>query len=113
MEDLRRFAGPIGRFLALRGRLLARFDSDGPIPGMIGRFREGTECRYYKGSKPRLGDLAYTQAAMVPYARWKKQRARAGIFARTLGLLRTAASSGWLRAKSLPAMSFSTDDRQP
>jgi hypothetical protein len=113
MEDLRRFAGPIGRFLALRGRLLARFDSDGPIPGMIGRFREGTECRYYMGSRPRLGDLAYTQAAMSPYVRWKKQRARAAILSRTLGLLRTAAASGWLRAKSLPAMSFSTDNRQP
>jgi hypothetical protein len=112
MNDLRRFAGPIGRFLALRGRLLGRFDSDGPIPGMIGRFREGTECRYYKGSRPRLGDLAYTQAAMSPYVRWKKQR-RAAILSRTLGLLRMAAASGWLRAESRPAISFSTDNRQP
>ena len=64
IEHFVRFVRPIGRFLAWHGKLIVRIDSNGPIPGLIGMFQEGADCRYYKGSKPRLGDLAYTHLAM-------------------------------------------------
>jgi hypothetical protein len=74
IEDFVRFAGPIGRFLALRGRFVVRIDSNGPIRGLLGTFIEGVDRRYYKGPKPpRLGDLAYTHLAMCAYVPWKKK----------------------------------------
>jgi hypothetical protein len=76
-EDLIRFAGPVGRFLAKRGRLLVRVDSNGPIPGLVGGFIGGMDPRYYKGPKPRLGDLAYTHLAMCDYVPRKTARPRA------------------------------------
>ena len=62
-----RFAGPIGRFLALRGRPLVLLDANGPIPRLIGAFRRGwMPPRYFKGpQRPRLGDLAYTEDAVL------------------------------------------------
>ena len=74
IEDFVRFAGPIGRFLALRGRLVVRIDSNGPIRGLVGGFIEGMDSRYYKGPKPRLGDLAYTHLAMCSYVPRRKKR---------------------------------------
>ena len=44
MPDFVRFAGPIGRFLALRGRPFVIVDANGPIAGLVGIFRRGT-CR--------------------------------------------------------------------
>jgi hypothetical protein len=67
VADLVRFAQPIGSYLALRGQLFVRIDSNGPIPGLTGKYFDGIEPRYYKGPKPRLGDLAYTQAVRIPY----------------------------------------------
>jgi hypothetical protein len=64
IEHFVRFVGPIARFLAWRGKLMVRIDANGAIPGLIGKFQEGRDCRYYKGSKPRLGDLAYSHLAM-------------------------------------------------
>ena len=72
--DFVRFAGPIGRFLLRLGRLIARVDSNGPIPGLIGKFVNGVDARYYKGKKPRLGDLAYTHLAMCQYVPRRKLR---------------------------------------
>jgi hypothetical protein len=69
IQDFVRFARPLGLFLALRGKVLVRIDSNGPITGLIGKYFEGMEPRYYKGLKPRLGDLAYTQTVMVPFVR--------------------------------------------
>ena len=68
-QDFVRFARPLGLYLAARGRLAVSIDSNGPIPGLVGKYFEGLGARYYKGSKPRLGDLAYTQAVMSPYHR--------------------------------------------
>jgi hypothetical protein len=63
--DLVRFARPIGRFLAARGRPLILVDSNGPIPGLIGKYFDARMPKYFKGpDRPRLGDLAYTEAAM-------------------------------------------------
>jgi hypothetical protein len=72
VKDFVRFARPIGRFLAHRGRFLVRIDANGPIQGLFGKYFDGMEPRYFKGAKPRLGDLAYTQFAMAPFIRRKQ-----------------------------------------
>jgi len=74
VEHFSRFAGPIGRYLALRGRLVVRVDSNRPIEGLVGKFTENMDARFYKGSKPRLGDLAYTHLAMCAYVPRKKKK---------------------------------------
>jgi len=64
--DFVRFAGPLGRLLARRGIFFAVVDANGPIPGLIGVFRRGRMPKYFKGpQRPRLGDLAYTEYAVI------------------------------------------------
>jgi hypothetical protein len=64
--DFVRFAGPIGRYLALRGRPFVIVDSNAPILGLVGAFRGGSMPKYFKGpQRPRLGDLAYTEYAVL------------------------------------------------
>jgi len=66
IDDFVRYAGPIGRFLALRGNPFVILDAAGPIPGLVGMFRSGSMPKYFKGpQKPRLGDLAYTEYAVM------------------------------------------------
>jgi hypothetical protein len=66
IADFVRFAGPIGRYLALRGMAFVILDSNGPIPGLIGTFRRGSMPKYFKGpQRPRLGDLAFTEYAVL------------------------------------------------
>jgi hypothetical protein len=66
IADFARFAGPLGRHLARRGRLVVIVDSNGPIPGLAGIFRRGSKPKYFKGpQRPRLGDLAYTEYAIL------------------------------------------------
>jgi hypothetical protein len=68
IDDLVRFAGPLGRFLALRGKLVIAMDSNGPIARLPGLYIEGNSPRFFKGpAPPRLGDISYTQAAMFPW----------------------------------------------
>lgn len=65
VEDFVRFAGPIGWYLTMRGRPLVFINSNGPIPGLVGRYLDGRMPKYFKGpDRPRLGDLAYTEIAM-------------------------------------------------
>jgi hypothetical protein len=65
IEDFVRFARQLGTFLALRGRPVVLIDSNGPIRGLAGTYRDGNSPKYFKGPPcPRLGDLAYTEAAM-------------------------------------------------
>ena len=65
ISDYVRFARPLGWHLALRGRPFVIIDSNGPIPGLRGLYFEGATPKYFKGpERPRLGDLAYTEAAM-------------------------------------------------
>jgi hypothetical protein len=71
-EDFTRFAQPLGKYLARRGLLFVRIDANGPIPGLVGRYFDGMEPRYHTGATPRLGDLAFTQTVMVPYARRRR-----------------------------------------
>jgi len=64
--DFVRFAGPLGRYLARRGRPFVIVDSNAPIPGLVGAFRGGSMPKYFKGpQRPRLGDLAYTEYAVL------------------------------------------------
>jgi hypothetical protein len=66
LGDFVRFAGPIGRFLALRGRLFVLVDSNGRVPGLVGKFFRDKMPKYFKGpQRPRLGDLAYTEIAVL------------------------------------------------
>lgn len=71
IDNFVRFAGPIGCFLASRGKLLVSIDLNGPIAGLVGRYFDGIHPRYYKGPKPALGDLAYTQAVIAGFLRQK------------------------------------------
>jgi len=65
VADFLRFAGPIGRFLAVRGRPFIVLDANGPIAGLAGRYFADTMPKYFRGPvAPRLGDLAYTEAAL-------------------------------------------------
>lgn len=66
IADFVRFAGPIGRYLARRGRAVVIVDANGPLPGLLGIFRSGSKPKYFKGpQRPRLGDLAYTEYAIM------------------------------------------------
>ena len=65
IDDFVRFARPIGRYLARRGRPLVIIDSNGPIAGLTGKYFDGRAPKYFKGTAtPRLGNLAYTEAVM-------------------------------------------------
>jgi hypothetical protein len=66
VADFVRFAGPIGRYLARRGKPFVIIDSNGAIPGLVGTFRPGSMAKYFKGpQRPRLGDLAYTEYVVL------------------------------------------------
>ncbi len=62
--DVVRFSGLIGRYLAVRGCPVVLIDADGPIAGLPGFYLDGRP-KYFKGpDRPRIGDLAYTEAAV-------------------------------------------------
>jgi hypothetical protein len=64
--DFVRFARPLGRALARRGTTFVVIDANGPIAGLRGVFRPGNAPKYYRGPQPpRLGDLAYTECAVL------------------------------------------------
>ena len=65
VADVVRFAGPLARYLAARGWLCMLIDANGPIEGLGGRYFDNTQPRFFRGpERPRLGDLAYTEAAL-------------------------------------------------
>jgi hypothetical protein len=65
LADFVRFARPLGFHLAARGWPLAMLDANGAISGLVGRYFDGIMPKYCKGPcPPRLGDLAYTEAAL-------------------------------------------------
>jgi hypothetical protein len=65
VADVVRFAGPIGRFLARRGRPFVVIDANGPIEGLVGRYFDNTMPKFFRGPvRPRLGDLAFTETAL-------------------------------------------------
>ena len=65
IEDFVQCAGPVGRFLAMRGMPIVCIDSNGRIPGLFGKFFRARTPKYFKGPHaPRLGDFAYTERVM-------------------------------------------------
>jgi len=65
IQDFVQFAWPIGRYLTARGRPLVIIDSNGPIPGLVGKYFNNKAPKYFKGpDPPGFGDLAYTEAVM-------------------------------------------------
>jgi hypothetical protein len=67
LEDFVRHAGPLGRFLALRGLPLVVVDANDPIAGLIGRYCDGFP-KYFRGpNRPRLGDLAYSERVLFGF----------------------------------------------
>jgi hypothetical protein len=67
IEDFIRFVQPIGSYLTLRGRPFVLIDSNGPIRSIAGTYFDGIAPKYFKGPvAPRLGDLAYTEAVILP-----------------------------------------------
>ena len=61
LEDFVRFAGPVGRFLAWRGMPMVFIDSNGPIPGLLGKTID-MGPKFFRGpSPPHPGDVAYTE----------------------------------------------------
>ena len=66
VADFVRFAGPLGRWLARRGLPFVMIDADAPIPGLVGWYSGSNMPKYFKGpQRPRLGDLAYTEYAVM------------------------------------------------
>jgi hypothetical protein len=66
MDDFVRFAGPIGRYLAMRGCLFVMVGADGALPGLVGTFRSDVLPRYFKGpQRPNQADAAYTEFGIL------------------------------------------------
>lgn len=64
MQNFIDLAGPIGRFLAKRAIFLAVIDANGPVRGLIGRYRKSTP-KYFKGpNPPQLGDVTYSERVL-------------------------------------------------
>jgi hypothetical protein len=79
IDDFVRFARPIGLYLALRGRVFVSVNTNGPIPGLRGKYFAGARPLYFKGQMPHIGDLAYTQTVMHSQPRralWLRGRQR-------------------------------------
>jgi hypothetical protein len=64
-QDFVRCAGPLGRYLLLRGAVSVICDSTAAIPGLAGRFFANKTPRYYRGpNPPRLNDLSFTELVL-------------------------------------------------
>jgi hypothetical protein len=67
VADFVQFAGVLGRYLSRRGILLVDVDADGPVPGVVGKYRDNRP-KYCKGPEHlRAGDLAYTELALFGF----------------------------------------------
>lgn len=65
--EFARFAGTLGRFLALRGMPMVCLDADERLPGVPGRLSESWP-KFFKGPQPpRLGDLSYTDRSVLGF----------------------------------------------
>jgi hypothetical protein len=65
LECVVRMSGLIGRYLAVRGMPVLLIGTNQKIAGLPGKYYAGRAPMYYKGpDRPRLGDLAYTEAAL-------------------------------------------------
>jgi len=65
IADVAMFAGPIGQYLIRHYCPLVVIDANGRVPGLVGIYVDGLMPKYFKGpQRPRLGDLACTEAAL-------------------------------------------------
>jgi hypothetical protein len=65
ISDFATHGGPLARHLLYGGSAAIAIDANGPIEGLLGLFRPG-QGRYFHGPRaPRLGDLAYTEFAIL------------------------------------------------
>ena len=65
VEDLVRFARPLGLFLARRAIFAITIDANDRIAGLLGWYKNATP-KFYKGpNPPRLGDLAYSERVVL------------------------------------------------
>jgi hypothetical protein len=65
LDDVEDLAGPVGRFLALKGLPVMVVGADRPLKRMPGKHFESKMQLYSKGSRaPRGSDLSYTEAAV-------------------------------------------------
>ena len=65
IADVARFAGPIGQYLIRHRCPLVIIDANARVPGLAGVYIDGLMPKFFKGpQRPRLGDLAYTEAAL-------------------------------------------------
>ncbi len=63
--DYTRNAGAVGRRLLRRGVGVVFCDEEKPLKGQIGQFFKNRAPKYYRGAdRPRLNDLAYTEAVL-------------------------------------------------
>jgi hypothetical protein len=63
--DIAKFARPIGRYLMRHYCPLVVIDANAHVAGLVGIYVDGLMPKYFKGpQRPRLGDLAYTEAAL-------------------------------------------------
>jgi len=64
VDDLVRLAGPIGRYLAMRGMPFMIIPANGPIPKLIGKYFGDKPMYYWGPDRPDIVDLAYTEFGM-------------------------------------------------
>jgi hypothetical protein len=63
-----RFAGPVGRFLALRGYPFVEIQANAPIPGLAGSFSNGRPKFRKGGDRIHPGDIAYSERIIFGYS---------------------------------------------
>jgi hypothetical protein len=65
VADIAKFARPIGQYLIRNSCPLVVIDANERVPGFVGIYIDRLMPKYFKGlQRPRLGDLAYTEAAL-------------------------------------------------
>lgn len=65
IDSFRRFARPLGVYLAKRLIPLVLVNANEPLEGIVGWRQPEISPKYFRGPKqPRVGDLAYTETAM-------------------------------------------------
>ena len=63
--DFARCAGALGGFLLKRGVAGVILDANARVPGLVGRYFQGRQPKYFKGAdRPRLNDLAFTETVL-------------------------------------------------
>ena len=64
VDDLVRLAGPIGRYLAMRGMPFMIIPANGRFPKLIGKYFGDRPMYYWGPDRPDMVDLAYTELGM-------------------------------------------------